>query len=82
MLGQTFDGAALTCTRAGDDANSRDFGASRKRKKSLAQRRRHGFFNPVDSASPSIGHTRQVWRTFYPFIIIFLLSCFTWFNLF
>jgi hypothetical protein len=32
-MGQTLDGAALTCTRAGDDANSRDYGASGKRKK-------------------------------------------------
>lgn len=41
-MGQTLDGAALTCTRAGDDANSRDYGAWGE-KKSLAQRRRHGF---------------------------------------
>jgi hypothetical protein len=32
-MGQTLDGAALTCTRAGDDANSRDYGASSGTKK-------------------------------------------------
>jgi hypothetical protein len=32
-MGQTLDGAALTCTRAGDAANSRDYGASGEKKK-------------------------------------------------
>jgi hypothetical protein len=50
------------------------------KKKSLAQRRRHGFFNPVDSASPSIGHHPTSLKdvlSFYYFYFLF----FTWLNL-